>query len=239
MLNPDLDISALAAHFAQHARVQIPDLLDAAYADALENCLKTEVPWGLSVLENGEGRTYRAEELQQMEGPDWRRLMQEVQRSAREEYQFLFNSYQIVTAWKEKRDTHLMLRPFFEFMNSAPVLQMARAVTGLDNIAKADAQATRYLPGHFLRRHNDFGRQSATDSRLAAYVINLTRDWHADWGGQLQFLDDNDRDRVTESWVPGFNRLSLFRVPAWHCVSCVAPYATSPRLAITGWFRSH
>lgn len=237
MLNPSLEITPYAGRFAEYGRVQIPEPLNVAYAEALENCLRTEVPWGLSVLENGEGRTYLAEELRTMQRAEWQQLMQGVQRTAREGYQFLFNSYQIVTAWKEKRDTHLMLHAFFEFMNSAPVLEFARAVTGLEDIAKADAQATRYLPGHFLRRHNDFGQQSATDSRRAAYVINLSRDWHADWGGQLQFLDQDDR--VTESWVPGFNRLSLFKVPAWHCVSCVAPYATAPRLAITGWFRSH
>lgn len=44
----------------------------------------------------------------------------------------------------------------------------------------------------------------------------------------------DESDTVTESWVPQFNCLSLFKVPAWHCVSCVAPYATAPRLAITG-----
>jgi len=237
MLNSALEVADHARRFSEHRRVQVPEILDNAYAEALEHCLKTEVPWGLSVLENGEGRTFKAEELQQMQRADWQKLMRDVQRSAREGYQFLFNSYQIVTAWKEKRDPHLMLHAFFEFMNSAPVLEFARAVTGCNDIVKADAQATRYLPGHFLRRHNDFGQQSATDTRLAAYVLNLSRDWHADWGGQLQFIDE--ADYVTESWVPRFNCLSLFKVPAWHCVSCVAPYATVPRLAITGWFRSH
>lgn len=237
MLNPDLETAAHARRFAEHGREQIPGLLDSGYAEALENCLKTEVPWGLSVLENGKGRTFKAEELQQMQHADWQKLMNDIQLSSRQGYQFIFNSYQIVTAWMEKRDTHLLLHPFFEFMNSAPVLEFARAVTGCNEIVKADAQATRYLPGHFLRRHNDFGQQSATDNRLAAYVLNLSRDWHADWGGQLQFMDETDR--VIESWVPRFNCLSLFKVPAWHCVSCVAPYATAPRLAITGWFRSH
>ncbi|MGA7966728.1 MAG: 2OG-Fe(II) oxygenase family protein [Gammaproteobacteria bacterium] len=237
MLNPALDIAAHATPFSERGRVQIPGLLEPAYADTLEGCLSTDVPWGLSVLENGKGRTFKAEELQQMQRADWQKLMLEVQNSAREGYQFIFNSYQMVTAWKERRDPELLLHPFFEFLNSAPMLDFAREVTGCRDIAKADAQATRYLPGHFLRRHDDFGQQSATDSRLVAYVLNLSRDWHADWGGLLQFMDENER--VTESWVPRFNSLSLFKVPAWHCVSCVAPYATAPRLAITGWFRSH
>jgi len=122
-------------------------------------------------------------------------------------------------------------------MNSPPMLDFARRVTGFDDIAKADAQATRYLPGHFLRVHNDVYRASERDVRRAAYVVNLTREWHADWGGLLEFLDD-DR-RVVETWMPAWNGLAMFRVPTWHCVSCVAPYATAPRLAITGWFRTH
>lgn len=237
MLNPDLDIRHLASGFARRQRLQIPDILVPETAERLELCLRREVPWGLAFMRNGAGQTIRDPELAAMTPEAWQSLMMEINGTAREGYQFLFNSYQIVTAWKEKRDPHLFLHRFFEFMNSPPVIEFARRVTGMGDIMKADAQATRYLPGHFLRRHNDFGQQGPTDSRRAAYVFNLSRDWQADWGGQLQFLDDDGN--VTESWLPRYNRLSLFAVPTFHCVSCVAPYATSPRLAITGWFRTH
>lgn len=176
MLNPALEAATYTRLFAEHGRVQIPEALDTGYAEALENCLKTEVPWGLSIMENGKGRTFTAEELQQMQRADWQKLLRDVELSSRQGYQFIFNAYQIVTAWKEKRDPHLLLHPFFEFMNSRPVLDFARHLTGCNDIVKADAQATRYLPGHYLRRHNDFGQQSATDYRLVAYVLNLSRD---------------------------------------------------------------
>ncbi|MGH8162377.1 MAG: 2OG-Fe(II) oxygenase [Gammaproteobacteria bacterium] len=141
----------------------------------------------------------------------------------------------MVPAYKEKRDPHLFLHRFLEYLNSSPMLDFVRQVTGHADVGKADAQATRYLPGHYLRRHNDIIRADPEDNRRAAYVFNLTRDWQADWGGQLQFLHDDGG--VEQSWVPGFNTMSLFSVPVWHCVSCVAPFATAPRLAITGWFR--
>lgn len=237
MLNPSLDIDKIASAFAMKKRLQIADILERETAEKLANCLHNEVPWGLACMRAGAGQTIEANALANMGPEAWRLLMQEVQSTAREGYQFLFNSYQIVTAWKEKRDPHLFLHSFFEFLNSPPVLNFARRVTGFDDIMKADAQATRYLPGHFLRRHNDLHQKTATDTRRAAYVFNLSPDWHADWGGQLQFLDDSDQ--VIESWLPRYNHLSLFTVPIFHCVSCVAPYATSPRLAITGWFRTH
>jgi Rps23 Pro-64 3,4-dihydroxylase Tpa1-like proline 4-hydroxylase len=37
--------------------------------------------------------------------------------------------------------------------------------------------------------------------------------------------------------MPGFNTMSLFRVPAPHRVAVVAADATGTRLSITGWFR--
>lgn len=129
----------------------------------------------------------------------------------------------------------MFLHRFLEYLNSPPMLEFVHQVTGHADIGKADAQATRYLPGHFLRRHNDTIQDDPDDVRRAAYVFNLTRDWEADWGGLLQFLGEGDR--VEEAWTPAYNALVLFSVPSWHCVSCVAPFATEPRLAITGWFR--
>ena len=237
MLNPELDIDRIASEFAVKQRLQIPGILAPEPAERLETCLRDEVPWGLAYMQNGAGHTLKAEELRQITPDSWRALLMDVQKTAREGYQFLFNTYQVVTAWKEKRDPHLFVHRFFEFLNSPPMIEFARRVTGYEDIVKADAQATRYLPGHYLRSHNDYEQKTATDTRRAAYVFNLSRDWEADWGGQLQFMDDNGI--VTESWLPRYNHLSLFAVPVFHCVSCVAPYACSPRLAITGWFRTH
>jgi Rps23 Pro-64 3,4-dihydroxylase Tpa1-like proline 4-hydroxylase len=66
-------------------------------------------------------------------------------------------------------------------------------------------------------------------------VLNLTRRWQADWGGLLQFVDA--AGEITDTWLPRFNTMALFRVPVRHTVSYVAPFANEPRLAITGWFR--
>ncbi len=237
MLNPELDIDKIASGFAVNRRLQIPGILAPDTATKLEQCLRNEVPWELAYMKNDTGHTLKAEELRNMTPESWRTFMMEVQNTAQEGYQFLFNTYQVVTAWKEGRDPHLFLHRFFELLNSPPVIEFARRVTGHNDIMKADAQATRFLPGHYLRRHNDFEQKTPTDIRRAAYVFNLSRDWQADWGGQLQFMDEDDN--VMESWLPRYNHLSLFEVPIFHSVSCVAPYATSPRLSITGWFRTH
>jgi Rps23 Pro-64 3,4-dihydroxylase Tpa1-like proline 4-hydroxylase len=38
--------------------------------------------------------------------------------------------------------------------------------------------------------------------------------------------------------VPAFNALNVFRVPALHSVSTVAPFVSAARLSLTGWLRS-
>jgi Rps23 Pro-64 3,4-dihydroxylase Tpa1-like proline 4-hydroxylase len=41
------------------------------------------------------------------------------------------------------------------------------------------------------------------------------------------------------SYIPAFNALTLFRVPQWHSVSYVTPFAMGPRFSVTGWFRGN
>ena len=139
----------------------------------------------------------------------------------------------MVTAYKEKRHPELLLHRVIEQINSPPWIEAFRTITGFKQIRRSDAQATRYVAGHFLRRHNDLNEE---DGRLCAYVLNLSHDWQADWGGLLQILDQ--KGEVVRTLMPRFNTINLFRVPTEHCVSPVAPFASGARYAITGWLRS-
>ena len=127
-------------------------------------------------------------------------------------------------------DEGLLLHRLLEFLNCPDYLAFARALTGDARVRRMNAQATRYRGGHFLKLHDDF---NAEEGRLYAYVINLTHEWKADWGGLLQFLDAEGR--VIDTLMPRWNSLSIFRVPAPHVVSLVAPWAEGERLAVTGW----
>ncbi|MFX9023862.1 2OG-Fe(II) oxygenase family protein, partial [Acinetobacter baumannii] len=74
----------------------------------------------------------------------------------------------------------------YDFINSEIGLSFLRTLTGDDRIAYVDAQATRYLPGHFLTEHDD---EADGKHRLFAFVLNLTPRWRVDWGGLLLFID--------------------------------------------------
>ncbi|AQR63298.1 hypothetical protein BZG35_01920 [Brevundimonas sp. LM2] len=160
------------------------------------------------------------------------RLIALCHEEATEGFQFLFDRLKLGQARAMGLTIPQALYDLHAWFNSEGFLAFARALTGDDRIAYVDAQATRYLPGHFLNRHTD---EHVDAGRLYAYVLNLSPDWRAEWGGLLMFLHG---EAVVETFVPGIGTLNLFKVPQSHAVSMVAPFAGMPRYAITGWWRT-
>ncbi len=234
MLNPALDPRAHRVRFQHEGRLQVRGLLQERAAQALRHCLQHDVPWTLAYRREGVSQTLPRQAWSALDATARARMLTELQAAARGQFGFAYESYMMVKAYADRLDPGLLLHQVLEYLNSPEFLDFARSLTGLAGIRRVSAQATRYCAGHFLRRHSDF---DAAEGRLAAYVINLTPRWEADWGGLLQFLDDSD-DRVVDTFFPFWNSLSLFRVPQAHVVSAVMPWAEGERMAITGWFES-
>ena len=113
------------------------------------------------------------------------------------------------------------------------MLSFISTVSGRNDLKSADAHFTRFTPGQFLTRHRD---ENTNEQRRLAYVLSLSKNWHPDWGGLLQFFEDDGTPR--NAWVPQFNTLSLFDIRHVHSVTFIAPFALEPRLSVTGWFRA-
>lgn len=232
MLNPKLDVGYWAKNFAVSRRVQILDVLLPEAAERLYACLAHEVPWGIAFTDGVQANFLGAQEIAGFRQQDWLALANKAQACAigERQFRFIYNSYKMVEAYKQQRDPGLILHHVLEFINSDGFLGLMRGVTGITDIHMAIAQATRYLPGHFLTAHNDIIDK---ENRRVAYVLNLTKGWRADWGGLLQFTDGYEH--VIATCMPTFNSLTLFEVPMWHHVSYVSPFASQGRYAITGW----
>jgi SM-20-related protein len=230
VINNELNIPAYRQRLVQDTRVQIPGFLQEEAAEAIRRCLLEDIPWALAERSSGVSRTIAAETYAAMDDQAQRALLEASYARAKTEFQFSYDSYMMVRAVKEGWARNL-LHDVLEFLNSPEFLLFARRLTGEPTINRVSAQATRYRPGQFLTRHQD---EDVIESRVCAYVINLSKDWDSDWGGLLQFHDADNRLRDT--FVPYWNHLSLFRVPQSHTVSLVSPWAGSDRLAITGWF---
>ena len=123
-------------------------------------------------------------------------------------------------------------RDLHAFLNGEGFLGLMRDVTGEARIAMADAQLTRFRPGHFLTEHDDHAEGK---NRFYAYVLNLTPAWRIEWGGLLAFHGPDGN--VAEAFTPRFNTLNLLRVPTPHSVTQVALSAGADRISVTGWLR--
>jgi len=236
-LNPALDLPAYAARFAATGRVQLRDVLTPESASELQMVLARGTDWGIAVGAGTEKPTsIRAARSRTPEGQQaLRHAMQNAeQHSARGEYGFRFAHYPILEAIREGWDPGGAHEILLEHLNTPDFLDLVRKVTGVEDLVKADGQATLFAPGHYLGRHTD---SHVAEGWEVAYVLNLARDdWHPDWGGYLLFLDDEGD--VIEGFRPRFNALNLFRVPQSHLVSYVPPFAPIGRMAVTGWLRS-
>jgi len=214
-------------------RTRVADLLPAAEATALHALLDHgPVDWQRAIETPGDVEVpvalFEAQPIEEQI-----RIMSRVHAEARDGFQFIFDRWRIDVGGQASPAAPALLADLHRRFNSPEFVAFARALTGDDRIAYVDAQATRFLPGHFLNRHSD---QLDRAGRLYAYVLNLCPHWRVEWGGLLQFLDDEGD--VTETLTPGFNTLNLFRVPQPHAVSMVSPFAGAPRLSITGWWRA-
>ena len=229
-LNPALDLVSLSANYRERQRLQVHDFLVPEAADRIYRCLVEETPWGLIYNEGEKIVKLGKPEFAALPPQEKQRLMIAALQRARKGFQFIYHQYPMVEYYLEKRNPTLFLNQVLEFLNTPEILDFARAVTGIATMVKAGAQATLYAPGHFLTYHDDAPAQN----RRVAYVLSLTKDWHPDWGGLLQFYDRNRA--ITDIFMPRFNALSLFTVPQYHAVTFVPPYAPIGRYSITGWF---
>jgi Rps23 Pro-64 3,4-dihydroxylase Tpa1-like proline 4-hydroxylase len=228
-LNPALDRVGLAAEFARRGHVQIPQLLTRESAQRVHTCLAEETAYSL-IFNDGEKqleyRNLTPQQRQDHTRAAWRRV-------GLHAFQFLYEQHILSLNGETYADPGHYWAAVTDFLNGPQFLGLAREVTGMPDIAFADAQASLYRAGHFLSSHGD---ESEIANRRAAYVFSLTPSWRPEWGGLLEFIDKNGH--IESGYVPNFNSLRLFRVPINHYVSCVAPYAMGGRSSITGWLRA-
>ena len=232
-LNPDLDRSRIADDLGRNKRIQLPGFLEASGAEELLRHLIESTDWR-HVMNAGD-KVYEigCDELAAMDPEQRAVLDRKIDREAAEGFQFRFDTIRVPDEEADRRAMGSLVADFASYLSSSATVDWFRAITRCDSIEFADCQATRYCNGAFLTRHDDAveGKQ-----RYFAYVLNLTREWRAEWGGLLLFPEDESA-RI-DAMVPDFNLLNLFEVGQQHCVTQVASYAPRPRISVTGWLRS-
>lgn len=230
-VHPNFNATVVKPQYAPDKRVRIHSFLEEADATSIQDCLSRETRFASAFNIDGVNGVMSEEDMRQLTPDQVAALQQKIYQHASKGTGFLYGRNNITGPHRDSGPAQL--QAFAEAINSDRVVQAVREISGHDDITCASAQATRYLPGNFLTRHNDF---HPDEGRRVAYVMNFTREWHPDWGGLLQFYQQDGAPR--EAWTPQFNSLTLFEVSHVHAVTFVAPYALEPRFAITGWFRT-
>lgn len=200
------------------------------YAAAISRCLAQETRYLNAYFAAGKNREASDKDFANLAPADRHLLQQQLFADAAQGVGFLYGRHHISFKNLES-DTPALLRQVMAVLNSPEMLDRIRLISGFDDICCASAQATRYAPGNFLTRHNDLKED---EGRRVAYVLGFSPHWHPDWGGLLQFYRQDGTPR--DAWAPEFNSLTLFDVHHVHAVTYVAPFASAPRLSITGWF---
>jgi Rps23 Pro-64 3,4-dihydroxylase Tpa1-like proline 4-hydroxylase len=232
MINAALKVEEYAREFSETGRVQILNFLAPSAVKELSSVMNS-LDWSLVVNEGEKNFDINAEQAKILGTAKLSALKRDAKRRALTRFQYLFENYRVSDFIELGIDIPPLVRSIFDEMNQPDFLKSIAILTG-QNADFIDMQATRYRAGHFLTDHDD---DVAGKNRKLAYVMNLSQRWRPNWGGQLEFLTP-DKD-VSESYLPIFNSLSLFKVPSDHRVSPVKIAAKHPRLSLTGWFRTH
>jgi len=220
------------AEFASDLKINLPEIWQPDSAEQILQCLQRQTPYDNAFFANGRYQSLLDQELRQMPPEQLRQLMTHLHELASEGTGFLYGSH-LIGRPQRQLPTPALLTQVHQHLNSAAMLQFVRDLTGEQDLIYVSAQASRYVPGNYLTRHNDV---VAAEGRRFAYVMGFTRQWHPDWGGLLQFFT---RDGIpTQCWVPRFNNMALFEVHHPHSVTYVAPFARQVRYSVTGWFRT-
>jgi SM-20-related protein len=227
-LNPALDAGVLAGAYARDRRIHIPAILTEGSAKRVHQCLAQETNYSL-LCQTGTDQA-EAWPVTGLNPQKEAELMKGAYGRAQGRFEYLYDAHSLSKEGEPYPDPSHYLAAINRFLNGPVLLDFARRLTGHPEIAATSIQATRYRPGHFLNQHDDHNDVR----RVAAYVLNMTPDWRADWGGALLFSDRPGH--ISEGFLPAFNALNMFAVPQTHQVGFILPFAGAHRFSITGWF---
>lgn len=116
-----------------------------------------------------------------------------------------------------------------EFLLSETFLNFIRQEANIKKPVLFESFVSIYKRGDFLSTHTD-------KNRGVAFILNLTPNWRAEYGGLLHVYTEDG----IKAYTPTFNSLILLGLNNGkglnHFVSEVSQYAPRPRIAITGWY---
>lgn len=235
-IGASLDLEKLNGAFRGTGRVRIQNFLKPESAEGLYHHLAMKVPWRSLLVANE--RLMATDVGAAVSPEDEREVLDCAHEGARDGFACLYDVDQLFPEDEPEAAVSSSrsgpLEDFARLMRSRSFLEIVRGITGIAEVACAEIQAMRLRTGHFVAFHAATRTADKSGKRVASFVLNLTPEWKAEWGGLLEFRGHGGR--TVEGYPPWFNSLDLFRFPQGHWISAVAPFAGGPQFSISGRF---
>lgn len=226
-LQDNLNLEHWSEVFQQDMRCRVIDLMPEKSAQSMLEAIQLHAEFKQAHIIGNQYREITKAEFSELSVSERSQLVRDVYRQAQNGIGFWYGRKGLDS------QTKTPLADIYRWLSSPEVIAAVQAITGNPNLTGPSAQITSFAPGDFLTRHRD---EVTAERRRIAFVLNLSQNWHPDWGGLLQFFRDNGDTR--DAWTPTFNSLCLFDVKHVHSVTAIAPFSPKPRIAISGWFHS-
>ena len=218
-------IEEICAEFKSKSRVRINNILKNEFAELLYKQAYLEKNW---VLSSGINKNkYEKADNPQNQKANILQAKNVSSAFGKNEFSYIF--YRTMNNVRPQFPEYMLRK----ILGSTQFIEFLNKITGLDLKMLTTLFMSKYKSGNFLSPHSDKG-----NGRLA-FVINLSKNWRPQYGGNLHFLNDS-RTEIIDTYVPDFNNLVLFYVPEPngipHYVSHIAPNVVQSRYAVSGWF---
>ncbi len=224
------DIEQLAQSFCRNGYVLVPNVLSTEFAKAVLARAQSWTEWNLVTRIGDAHKAFDAKAMSELPVDKSEAFLAMVHAQARSGFQYLYERYPLDDRARMGLLTDPILAQALQSVRSAAFIALLKQITQIGDLEDTDLQLSRYRAGHFLTGHD---HSHAPGLRRAAFVINLTQNWRADFGGILQFIDADGH--IERAFTPSFNAMALFRVPKPQAVSAVPAFVDKPRFALTGW----
>ena len=229
-----LNIEELKQQYRETGYVVIKNLLRDEVAQAAYEALKNRVPWEFHYREMNTGRVgvVNPADLERLTPREIKRLVPTVATLKDNDFSFAYCRFTIPSGAADCPEPVRILSDIFHYFNSDEYLGLLADITGDASGKEVSTWCSRYDRNHHLSVHMD---ESQSQTRIAAHVLALSKDWKQEWGGNFAFCNAEGEPEIIVP--PSFNSLMLFKVPRLHLVTQVASFVGESRYSLFGWYK--
>lgn len=229
-----LNIEELRQQYRNTGYVVIKNLLRDEVAQAAYQALMHRVPWELHYREMNTGRVgvVNPADLERLTPREVKRLIPQMATLKDNDFSFAYCRFTIPSRAGDCPEPVRILNDILRYFNSDEYLGLLAAITGDASGKEVSTWCSRYDRNHHLSVHMD---ESQSQTRIAAHVLALSKDWKQEWGGNFAFCNAEGEPEII--FPPSFNSLMLFKVPRLHLVTQVESFVGESRYSLFGWYK--